>query len=225
MHVPLLPFLAAVRVAALPQGDSSVDTLDVRTEIPGDYQVGDIEWRGFEDFGDDQVFTGTIEASPAPIPCTFLKYDSNSVLQNVIQQMRQIKGIHYTPRFVTEAENRTLEDKHQHDTASDRVECGGDFADPDRINQGIDYLKHLPDSSRCTNPAKTCGRISCSWNSGIWWCNQKDMHADVYKCKTFGAYAARVVDECTIWDTNPRVSGKNTDDELKLSVVVAKAKC
>ncbi|KAI1119095.1 hypothetical protein F5Y14DRAFT_446306 [Nemania sp. NC0429] len=205
MHFYIPLFLAAVGAVALPQGGPSVDSLDLRTEVPGNYSVGDIEWRGFEDFAEDQVFTGTIE--------------------NVIQQMKQLKGAHYTPSFVTKAENQMLEDKHQYHTAGQKVQCGGDPADPSRIGQGIDYLSHLPDSSLCTNPASTCGRISCSWKSGIWWCNEKTMHSDVYKCSMFASYAARVVDECTIYDTNPRVSGKNSDDELNLSVVVARASC
>ncbi|KAI1160439.1 hypothetical protein F5B18DRAFT_509785 [Nemania serpens] len=203
VYIPL--FVALVSVAAVPQGDNSVDTLDVRSEVPSGYSVGNIEWRGFEDFSEDHVFTGTIE--------------------NVIDQMRQIKGAHYTPSFVSEAENRTLEDKHQYHTAGQKIECGGDFADADRIAQGIDYLTHLPDSSKCSNSAKTCGRISCSWNSGIWWCNEKETLSDAYKCNMFGSYARRVLDECAIYDMNPRVSGKNTDDELNLNVVLAKASC
>ncbi|KAI1191549.1 hypothetical protein F5B17DRAFT_284531 [Nemania serpens] len=205
MHFYFLLLLAAVGAAAHPLGDNPVDTLDARTDIPRDYSVGDIQWRGFEDFPEDQVFTGTIE--------------------NVIDQMRRIKGADYTPSFVAKAENQTLEDKHQYHTAGQRVVCGDNFADPSRIGQGIDFLRHLPDSATCTNAARSCGRISCSWKSGIFWCNQKSVFSDEYKCNMFGSYATRVVDECAIYDSNPRVSGANIDDELNLSVVVGKAKC
>jgi hypothetical protein len=39
------------------------------------------------------------------------------------------------------------------------------------IREGISYLYGL--NGRPTNGAgpNACGRVSCSWNSGIWWCN------------------------------------------------------
>lgn len=46
-------------------------------------------------------------------------------------------------------------------------------ANQDRIKQGIEYLLRLPADDRPTNgpgPGK-CGRVSCSYNAAIWWCN------------------------------------------------------
>ncbi|KAJ8121737.1 hypothetical protein ONZ43_g1885 [Nemania bipapillata] len=204
----LLLFVIAAWAAAISQGNGIVtDEPDLQIGFPADYSVGDIEWRGFEDFDDGQVFTGTI--------------------QNVIEQMRRIKGAHYTPGFMSmsDAENHALGTNPDHHLSNTTVQCGGPEADPRRIDQGIDYLNHLPNSSKCSNAAKTCGRISCSWNSAIWFCNDKTVPSNVYQCNMFGKYAKAIVDECAIYDRNPRVSGRDFDDGLDLSVVVKKTSC
>ncbi|KAI1129171.1 hypothetical protein F5Y10DRAFT_158683 [Nemania abortiva] len=201
----ILPFVAVALAAAVLQDDGPTSTLDSQTGLPSNYSVSDIEWRGFEDFNEDQVFTGTIE--------------------NVINQMRQIKGAHYTPSFVSKAESQVFKTKPDYHAANHDILCGGSEADPRRIDQGVDYLNHLPDSALCSNPPKTCGRISCSWNSAILWCNDKTDPGDAHKCNMFGQYAAEIVDKCAIYDTNPRVCGRNSDDQLVLSVLVKKESC
>ncbi|KAI0099224.1 hypothetical protein GGR51DRAFT_565041 [Nemania sp. FL0031] len=200
-----LLLVAVARAAVVPQDGSPADELNLQVGLPDNYSVSDIQWRGFEDFGEDQVFTGTIE--------------------NVIYQMRQIKGADYTPSFVSKAESQITKSQPDHHVAKHNIECGGSDADPRRIDQGVDYLNHLPDSSICGNAPKTCGRISCSWNSAIWLCNDSTSGNNPHKCNMFGQYAAEIVKECAIYDSNPRVSGRNYDDQLILSVVVKKASC
>ncbi|KAI1153711.1 hypothetical protein F4825DRAFT_460965 [Nemania diffusa] len=201
MRFYILPFVAAAWATVVPQGGSAVaDDLKFEIGVPSGYSAGDIEWSGFEDFDDDQVFTGTIES--------------------VISQMRQIKGAHYTPSFVSKAENQALAANHDDHVSTFLVECGGPDANPRRIAQGIDYLNHLPDSARCSNKALHCGRISCSWNSAIWLCNERSDPGTDHQCNMFGGYANSILKYCTINDKNPRVSGKNDDNELMVSVVV-----
>ncbi|KAI0446482.1 hypothetical protein F4803DRAFT_567856 [Xylaria telfairii] len=88
MFPHLLLSLPLAWAALVPQGDNLANDLGSQIGVPRNYSVGDVEWRGFEDFDEDQVFTGTIE--------------------DVISQMRYIKGAHYTPAFVSRAENHTL---------------------------------------------------------------------------------------------------------------------
>ncbi|KAJ8125802.1 hypothetical protein O1611_g7837 [Lasiodiplodia mahajangana] len=200
-----LLFATAAWAAAVPQGDDSTNELNFQLGLPENYTVSDIQWRGFEGFGEDQVFTGTIE--------------------NVISQMRQIKGADYTPSFVSKAESHATTPLPDYHAARHNIDCGGPEADPRRIDQGVDYLNHIPDSSLCGNAPKTCGRISCSWNSAIWLCNDRTDNDNVRKCNMFGQYAAEINKECAIYDSNPRVAGKNSDDQLLLSVLVKKASC
>ncbi|RYP32125.1 hypothetical protein DL768_011147 [Monosporascus sp. mg162] len=68
-------------------------------------------------------------------------------------------------------------------------------------NDGISYLKSLPDDLRCGNPPPepgkgACGRISCSYHAAIWWCNH-NTHTVEFKCNLFAKYAQNLVDKCS----------------------------
>lgn len=39
------------------------------------------------------------------------------------------------------------------------------------IQRGIDYLRHVPFQPTNGPGPGNCGRVNCSWNSAIWWCN------------------------------------------------------
>ncbi|KAI2641049.1 hypothetical protein GGS21DRAFT_354749 [Xylaria nigripes] len=224
------PFLAAALAVVIPLGEVSpngvnfpnkavkkhsiTDGVGFRNKVPEGYSVTDIEWRGIPDFDKDHVFTGTIE--------------------DVVDQMRAIKGSSYTPAFMmehsTDAAGTAPTDKHGfnvNDGGDHYITCGGPEADPRRIQQGVDYLSHLPDSSICSmGPGpKNCGRISCSWNSGIWWCNEKNVTSDTYQCSLFATYASELLDNCAIYDRNPRVAGANFDNGYNFTVLVKEAWC
>ncbi|KAI1279393.1 hypothetical protein F5Y07DRAFT_397021 [Xylaria sp. FL0933] len=164
-------------------------------------------WSSFDNFNEDQVFTGSIE--------------------DVVDQMRQIKGPNYTPDFAIMTETQALAGTSTYHEAEKTmtVQCGAKQANPRRIMDGIYYLQHLGDHVMCTNAPQSCGRISCSWSSGIFWCNDKTVPSDAYKCKMFGNYARIIVNECAIYDRNPRVCGLLHDSEFDLTTVVKWARC
>ncbi|KAM7215865.1 hypothetical protein V8F06_008721, partial [Rhypophila decipiens] len=56
------------------------------------------------------------------------------------------------------------------------VRCGGGTfkwppARPGRIDEGIDYLSKVPGQPRAGPGLGACARVSCSYESAIWWCN------------------------------------------------------
>lgn len=65
----------------------------------------------------------------------------------------------------------------------------GNFASADkrRILEGIAYLNNLPAGDRPTNGPgpRTCGRVSCSYNAAIWWCNDVSKRRTNRCCSTF----------------------------------------
>ncbi|KAI1177335.1 hypothetical protein F4777DRAFT_212935 [Nemania sp. FL0916] len=182
--------------------------LQLQEGLPANYSIGEMQWRGFEDFDEGQVFTGTI--------------------QDVIHQMKQIKGNDYTPRFVSEAKaeaaNPGKNATHSYHTDMEIISCGGDGANPSRIEDGVNYLHKIALDAICNIAPKTCSRVSCSWKSGIWLCNDIDDTVGVI-CNTLGDYAAKVLSECTINDSVPRVSGTDRNDERGYSVKVGHANC
>jgi len=44
-------------------------------------------------------------------------------------------------------------------------------ADKETIQDGIDYLRGVPGTATNGPGPGNCGRVSCSWDSAIWWCN------------------------------------------------------
>jgi hypothetical protein len=53
-----------------------------------------------------------------------------------------------------------------------RIQCGGyDSASTKRIKDGIKYLNGIAGQPKNGPGPNNCGRVSCSYNSSIWWCN------------------------------------------------------
>lgn len=69
------------------------------------------------------------------------------------------------------------------------------FASVFHIRQGIDYLRKI--HGDCTNgPGPgNCSRVSCSYQSGIWFCNDNP-HPISVPCSAFGDRAWDIVEKC-----------------------------
>ncbi|KAI0379511.1 hypothetical protein F5Y04DRAFT_282932 [Hypomontagnella monticulosa] len=73
-----------------------------------------------------------------------------------------------------------------------------------RISQGIDYLRGK--TGRCHMQAgpRVCSRISCSYQSAIWWCNDND-HDITIDCAQWSDYAQDILNGC---QDNGQVKGQ-----------------
>ncbi|KAK4228060.1 hypothetical protein QBC38DRAFT_525034 [Podospora fimiseda] len=91
----------------------------------------------------------------------------------------------------------------------------------ERIIDGIAYLRSLGSRSATNGPGpNNCARVSCSWSSAIWYCNNNSFS------KTMGfnhiANAAQVlVNECSYKNTNavPRTWGERWHDDQWFAIV------
>ncbi|KAI0152676.1 hypothetical protein GGR57DRAFT_503539 [Xylariaceae sp. FL1272] len=193
MISPTVFFLATLSAAAiLPSGSTSPDGVGSQAVVNdayahlANYTFGDVEWRGFEGF-EDTVFTGTIE--------------------NVIHQMKKVKGVNFVPDFVrkaeAEVETRIIQarDGSQPPSTNLNMNCirdGLSAALLVPIRNGVRYLSHLSDSVVCQNGPgpSNCGRISCSDTSGIWFCNESPAPSAPFKCSIFGFYASNIAETC-----------------------------
>lgn len=53
-----------------------------------------------------------------------------------------------------------------------KMTCGGyDSANTSQIEEGIKYLNGIAGQPKNGPGPNNCGRVSCSYNSSIWWCN------------------------------------------------------
>ncbi|KAI1489586.1 hypothetical protein F5X96DRAFT_670541 [Biscogniauxia mediterranea] len=61
--------------------------------------------------------------------------------------------------------------------AMGRLICGSingrGYADSDRITEGIEYLRTRDLMARVEPGPRRCDRVSCSWASAIWLCNDR----------------------------------------------------
>ncbi|KAK3392476.1 hypothetical protein B0T20DRAFT_488219 [Sordaria brevicollis] len=120
-------------------------------------------------------------------------------------------------------------------TAGDwSVACTKDFDPPADNNHGtavtmeiyygINYLRTVPGQPE--EHRNVCGRVSCSWKSAIYWCNEEKDHG--LRLASYGDIAdgaQAIMDKC---EDGTDLRGKavtSSGDGKKWSVVVVKAKC
>jgi hypothetical protein len=97
----------------------------------------------------------------------------NGTVQEVYAQAVQIN-----PDFKLEATRASTNtpERGSHDKR-DWVTCSGADIGPrdayrDRIQQGIDYLSGISGRPHIAPGPFYCSRVSCSWGSAIYWCNE-----------------------------------------------------
>ncbi|BCS21136.1 uncharacterized protein APUU_21568S [Aspergillus puulaauensis] len=77
----------------------------------------------------------------------------------------------------------------------EHVTCGdwGDVNVPE-IEVGIDYLRGVKGEPHLD--AHTCERVSCSWDSGIYWCNDMNRHRHLPGYYNIADGAAKILQNC-----------------------------
>ncbi|KAI1326794.1 hypothetical protein F5Y16DRAFT_410729 [Xylariaceae sp. FL0255] len=94
-----------------------------------------------------------------------------------------------------------------------------------RIEQGAKYLQGVKGMCGLGPGPGNCGRISCSYGSAIYWCNDNN-HFVQYNCSAFAAYANNIVDQCSYVDqmNNLYCWGQAFDDQ-NFNVMVGMDSC
>ncbi|RYP40465.1 hypothetical protein DL767_001701 [Monosporascus sp. MG133] len=225
-----------------------VPAIDSSTGLPYGYAKNDIVWSGFESIlGDSEAMTSSEGAVLTGLVI-------NGTVEHI---MAQVEGIGFPIKplgyaafdakiAAIEARGGETEPPTDNRTRTCRVGGGGPIQ-REYLTEGVGYLAALGDGLRCSNLPKTCGRISCSRSSGIWWCNGKsfkrpisqvvhslkfeeltDVPADndhmvEYKCNLFAVYARDIHDNCW-WDENHirLAQGEDGENEFKIRVVAGK---
>ncbi|KAI2623640.1 hypothetical protein GGS21DRAFT_541385 [Xylaria nigripes] len=133
------------------------------------------------------TWTGLIEENGEPISLT------GSSLQHIEAQIREIK-----PDF---SWSRTTEPGFWNSTVRTQGDILCDltwnppFASVFHIRQGIEYLHKIHDNCTIGPGPANCSRVSCSYSSGIWFCNDNPQPISV-PCSTFGDRASEIVTKC-----------------------------
>ncbi|KAJ0117368.1 hypothetical protein J7T55_003782 [Diaporthe amygdali] len=70
------------------------------------------------------------------------------------------------------------------------------MADGPAIKTGIKYLRHVDGTPGQGPGPSTCGRVSCSWDSAIWWCNHNNESIGLDSYTRIADGAQNLVDSC-----------------------------
>ncbi|KAF4626802.1 hypothetical protein G7Y89_g11356 [Cudoniella acicularis] len=98
-------------------------------------------------------------------------------------------------------------------------------ADIQRIGQGIQYLDNV--DAYCIANGHSCSRISCSYNSDIWLCNDND--GPIYNgCSYMATFAQDIINSCSVdlapvtWTT---IAGGQEFDTNDFNIIVRSDSC
>ncbi|KAK3897422.1 hypothetical protein C8A05DRAFT_39028 [Staphylotrichum tortipilum] len=158
----------------------------VEAPIPG-YVVETLEW-------DVPVAPGQVEVL-------------NGTIQEVFAQALQINPdfkLQQDTGASTAAKRGGLEQHEKRTT----VLCGNwPLANKGRIEEGIRYLRVVPAAPRNGPGPGACGRVSCSYNSAIWWCNDNTTPKTLESWDWIANSAGFIIQNCA--PAVPMVSGQN----------------
>ncbi|KAK0652725.1 hypothetical protein B0T16DRAFT_443880 [Cercophora newfieldiana] len=91
------------------------------------------------------------------------------------------------------------------------------------LHEGIEYMRRMPGDCRAPAGPGHCERVSCSWGSAIYYCN--DNRSEHWEpCRWIGDVAAAIVTKCADRDGNGRTLGQ-AFDQRNWNVIVASGSC
>ncbi|KAH9907301.1 hypothetical protein F4778DRAFT_799613 [Xylariomycetidae sp. FL2044] len=178
--------------------------LTTRTELVEGYSLVDMSWTGpIVAGGQNHTFHGTFEVI------------ENQALEN--------GGTIYLNNSTASTGNGIDLQVQQPVTYKCLVGLSGP-ANAVRIDDGIKFVRKA--KGECAMPAgpRVCGRISCSYGSAIYWCNDND-HLFSHQCSDFATYAQTVRNYCTYSDFGQLDVWGQIFDDQNFNVMVGSDKC
>ncbi|CZR56164.1 uncharacterized protein PAC_06052 [Phialocephala subalpina] len=97
------------------------------------------------------------------------------------------------------------------------------WADAGRIQEGVQYLDHV--QALCGVGPRSCVRVSCSWRSAIYLCNDND-YGITPNCGYIGSYASDLINQCVLYNPIGQgyVCGQEFDTD-RYNVIVREDSC
>ncbi|KAG6362428.1 hypothetical protein INS49_010658 [Diaporthe citri] len=143
----------------------------------------------------------------------------NGTIQDVVEYLKEVNPAYEVPEVpVAELDSRqSLVEPRQL-----KVGCyGWALANANDIQHGINYLKRVAGKPSNGPGPGACGRVSCSYDAAIWWCNDNRVTYTLPSFKNIADGAQNVKNKCT---SNGRTSGQGFFDG-NWNVIVRKDKC
>lgn len=174
---------------------------DAYNGIPNGYTLGNVTW------------TGNITANEPEVSFTGPSF------QDIEAQIREAN-----PNFAWPDHNTT--DLSFPDKVVDHVSCDIPqfwYAEKYWADKGIDYLKGKTGQCHIDAGPKVCSRISCSYDSAIFWCNDNDTPLSI-DCSLWSQYAQDIIDTCLADDSSEQVRGQQFSSN-NWNIIVGYSQC
>ncbi|KAI1772961.1 hypothetical protein F4818DRAFT_443846 [Hypoxylon cercidicola] len=169
--------------------------------MPDGYTLGNVTW------------TGNITANGPEISFTGHSF------QDIEAQIRQAN-----PNF--DWPDHNVADLSLPNKAVDRLSCDLPqfwYADKFHVDDGIEYLRGKTGRCHIDAGPQFCSRISCSYDSAIFWCNDRDSRLSI-DCNLWAQYAQDVRDACTTDDPSEHVKGQEFST-YDWNIIIGYSKC
>ncbi|UNI21264.1 hypothetical protein JDV02_007269 [Purpureocillium takamizusanense] len=141
----------------------------------------------------------TVQLSPGSEPVTI-----NGTVEDVVSEIKKVNPHWIALEGATdssEPSSSATRRKKRADFSGGDVECldsshGYGHAIKRRIQQGIRYLHGVHGRPHHEAGPEECGRVSCSYNSAIWWCNNNRDRLQLSSFQDIADGAQRVLNIC-----------------------------
>ncbi|KAF3399200.1 hypothetical protein DPV78_006745 [Talaromyces pinophilus] len=169
---------------------------------PG-YGIVELSWEVIPAPGQSPIIlNGTVEQVHSQLLEINPKYQAE-----VFEKREDLLAAPTAAPVATAATDLTEPTAVAHSTQIWRIQCGGyDSASTKRIKDGIKYLNGIAGQPKNGPGPNNCGRVSCSYNSSIWWCNDNAAPQALPGFYTIATGASKIVNACPR-ENNKTVSG------------------
>ncbi|CAI0651084.1 unnamed protein product [Colletotrichum noveboracense] len=202
----LIKAIALLPLAALAAKAATVGSTASQAPITG-YSVYVPEWevQAFPG-GETQIISGTVEQVLDELRKINPNYDEDFGIKNITESgLTDIVG----PKADFEGAATVCD--------------GWELANTARIREGISHLDGVDGKPhRGAGPA-SCGRVSCSYNSAIWWCNDDTQAKELNSFREISDGALYVIKKCRVGEST-RVAGQAFHKD-NWNVIVRWARC
>ncbi|KAI0379516.1 hypothetical protein F5Y04DRAFT_259889 [Hypomontagnella monticulosa] len=199
-------FLSTVSLAVAIAAALPADVPAPNSGLPEGYKLVDVTWSGnITADGPEMSFTG-------------------SSFHDIDSQILKANPDFVWPDVGTNSTSEVMKRGDLGDTG-DLLFCrpnGVQFASSYRIKEGIDYLRGKSGKCHMQAGPRVCTRISCSYKSGIFWCND-NKHDITIDCADWSSYSQDILDKCQTNDN--QIAGQEFSTSDKWNILIGRGNC
>ncbi|KAM7195541.1 hypothetical protein V8F20_007437 [Naviculisporaceae sp. PSN 640] len=185
-------------------------------DLPEGFKVSPIYWKGVLEEGKPEV-----ELSGY----SFEEIEAEAKALNPAYTIFAKDGVAPGPAYNESTSHEGLSTRQTFTTNCNQPSSWYPARNWNAVWDGVAYLQGITGNCRANPGPGFCTRVSCSYNSGIWYCNDNNVeHWE--PCRWIGDVAGGIANKCNYYETNSRqVVHGQAFDRRNWNTIVAGATC